>query len=74
MVHEATPFHEGVSGCAVGAGLLAPGPSAPRLPGPPSAVQWLERVALLRVASPGDSGGSAPDSHRLPLTTDPERA
>ena len=47
MVHEATPFHEGVSGCAVGAGLLAPGPSAPRLPGPPSAVQWLERVRAL---------------------------
>jgi len=30
-------------------------------------------AALSRVASPGDSGGSAPDSHRLPLTTDPER-
>jgi cob(I)alamin adenosyltransferase len=30
-------------------------------------------AALVRMASPGHSGGSAPDSHRLPLTTDPER-
>ena len=74
MVHEATPFHEGVRAVRSEAGLLASGPTLPRLPGPPSAVQWLERDGARAGGVPGHSGGSAPDSHRLPSTTDPERA
>jgi hypothetical protein len=50
------------------AGLLAPGPTLRAFPIRRAADQWLR----LRAASgiPGHSGGSAPDSHRLPLTTD----
>src|SRR4051794_41559770 len=54
---SATPFHEGDMSLAVGAGLLAPGPTAPRLPGPPSAVQWLERPSALAGGVPGHRGG-----------------
>jgi cob(I)alamin adenosyltransferase len=48
------------------AGLLAPGPTSPRLPGLPGGC---ERT-LAAGGFPGHSGGSAPDSHRLPFTTD----
>src|SRR4051794_41869102 len=57
---RATPFHEGDMSLAVGAGLLAPGPTAPHLPGPPSAVQWLERRSALAGGVPRHSGGGAP--------------
>jgi len=50
----------------VGAGLLASGlllvpPSRSRV-----RLQWLRRVRRVGEALPGHSGGSAPDSHRLP--------
>lgn len=52
------------------AGLLAPGPTPPRLPNPPSGGSVARACVALAVGIPGHSGGSAPDSHRLPLTTD----
>src|SRR5437763_7102704 len=63
----ATPFHEG---CWLVAGGWSPGLWAylPRLPGgssPPVACA---------AGVPNHSGGSAPDSHRLPMTTDLEHA
>ena len=41
MLHQSHPFPRGLSGLWPEAGLLAPGPTLPRLPGPPSAAQWL---------------------------------
>jgi len=41
----------------------------PRLPVSPSK-QWLRVFHALAAGIPGHSGGSAPDSHRLPFTSD----
>src|SRR4051794_29994800 len=49
-------------------GLLAPGPTAPRLPGPRAAGQWRRAGGV-----PGHSGGTAPESHRLPCPPTSER-
>ena len=67
------PFPRGRFGLTVGGGLLASGP----LPAAPSRTAGVPVACALdaRAAGfPGHSGGSAPDSHRLPLTTDPECA
>src|SRR5688572_17777301 len=57
------PLSTRASGLWSEGGLLAPGPTPPRLPGP-----FDGPVARSAHAAgfPGDSGGSAPDSHRLP--------
>src|ERR1039458_2204705 len=44
MSIEPTPFHEGLWAFRSEAGLLAPGPTPPRLPGPPEADRWLRAV------------------------------
>jgi hypothetical protein len=49
------------------AGLLAPGPTLRAFPIRPAADQWLRFRAAIGI--PGHSGGSAPDSHRLPSAT-----
>jgi hypothetical protein len=50
------------------AGLLAPGPTLRAFPIRRAVDRWLRLRAAVGI--PGHSGGSAPDSHRLPLTTD----
>ncbi len=50
------------------AGLLAPGPTLRAFPIRRAADQWLRFRAATGI--PGHSGGSAPDSHRLPFATD----
>ena len=66
------PFPRGRFGLRSEAGLLAPGPTPRAFPAAlaPSGCA----LARVRRGFPGHSGGSAPDSHRLPLTTDPECA
>ena len=73
-LHSNQPLSTRACGLSVfGEGLLAPGPLSPRLP-----VLALFRLAVAarlcvsRATSgiPGYSGGSAPDSHRLPFTSD----
>ncbi len=49
------------------AGLLAPGPTLRAFPIRRAVDQWLRFRAAIGI--PGHSGGSAPDSHRLPLAT-----
>src|ERR1700677_4954624 len=49
------------------AGLLALGPTNRAFPAACAA------SGIVAVGVPDDSGGSAPDSHRLPIATDPER-
>src|SRR4051812_24849097 len=66
---RATPFPRGLR-TAFGSegGLLASGPTSPRLPGSHVAGQW-PRPPPWRppaVGFPGHSGGTAPDLHRLP--------
>jgi hypothetical protein len=51
------------------AGLLAPGPTLRAFPCRLSG-SVAARVARAAVGIPGHSGGSAPDSHRLPFATD----
>jgi len=51
------------------AGLLAPGPTPPRLPDRREGGFGGSRLRAA-MSIPGHSGGSAPDSHRLPFTTD----
>src|SRR3954453_12244426 len=70
---RATPFHEGVWACGRRQVSWLPGLPLSAFPARvavPVAALHLARAA----ASPGHSGGSAPDSHRLPFTTDLERA
>src|SRR4051794_41324309 len=54
---SATPFHEGDMSLAVGAGLLAPVPTAPRLPGPPSAGRRVETPGALAAGDAAGRGG-----------------
>ena len=50
--HGANPFPRGLVGLRSEAGLLAPGPTPPRLPVPPEADRWLRARGALRQASP----------------------
>ncbi len=50
------------------AGLLAPGPTIRAFPIRRAVDQWPRYRAAIGI--PGHSGGSAPDLHRLPFTTD----
>ena len=61
----ATPFREGVSASGSEGGLLASGPTVRAFPAR-AAGQWLRPSGPHAVGFPGNSGGSAPDSHRLP--------
>src|SRR5664280_239678 len=64
-----TPFHEGlwawVGGRSPGSRAYPSTPSQPAAGGSVAAHSWRAAVGI-----PGHSGGSAPDSHRLPFTTD----
>jgi hypothetical protein len=60
FIWEPTPFREGLEWRRSEEGLLAPGTTFRAFP-PRAAEQWLDAVGI-----PGHSGGSAPDSHRLP--------
>jgi cob(I)alamin adenosyltransferase len=55
------------------AGLLASGPTGPRLPSAAVATP-VARAQRDAAGVPGHSGGSAPESHRLPFATDQVRA
>src|SRR2546421_4695571 len=52
---RATPFHEGVSAWRSEGGLLAHGPTLPRLPGRTVSHQWLDAAGV-----PDHSGGVPP--------------
>ena len=67
MHDRPTPFHEGLCGRAVGAGLLASGPILPRLPGSRWRASGVRPNGTRAADFPGHSGGSAPESHRLPM-------
>ena len=70
MWQRSHPFPRGLMGLL--AGGRSPGSRA--YPVAPSRavgeVQWLRPCGRVRTGFPGHSGGSAPDSHRLPFATD----
>ena len=65
------PFHEGVAGCWPEAGLLAPGPTAPRLPGLLSSASGCVGSAdACGQLSPVTVAGPRRSHTGLPFTTD----
>src|SRR4029077_9354079 len=65
-----TPFHEGYLGFRSRAGFLAPGPSFRAFPFRSSRHSGCAFSSRAAVGIPGHSGGSTPESHRLPFTSD----
>ena len=65
---RATPFHEGLSALRSEAGLLAYGPIGRAFPD-----DIASPSGSVATDVPDHSGGTAPDWHRIPITTDLER-